>query len=163
MENRNIHCYTDIEHAAEFILEAVVKIRVGNQIVGCQRHFRHHVRAGDFHLLVVNLRCEIQAPGLRSVGPDALDVLLWAHLRNRNRVQTFVRQGNFAVKVNAYFLAEQHLGKYQTVCGLGLHHVGFICLYLYGEGVRCCRNTFIYSDVYIVLQWNPPASMPGLQ
>ena len=151
MEDRDIHCDTDIEHAAEFILEAIVKIRVGNQIVGCQRNFRHHVCAGDFHLLVVNLRCEIQASGLRSVGPDALDVLLRAHLRNRNRVQTFVRQGNFAVKVNAYFLAEQHLGQYQTVCGLGFHHIGLISLYLYGEGVRCRRNTFIYSDVHVVL------------
>ena len=151
MENRNIDSYAYVEHASEFLLESVIEVWICQHVVRRQCYFRHHVRAGDFHLLVINCRREIQTSGFRTVLIDAFQVFLRAHLWNRNGIEAFVRERDVRVQVNAYLFAEEHFGKYQSVGGLGFHHVGLICLNFDGKCIGFGSDTFLYGYVYIVL------------
>ena len=153
MEKRNAHQNPGVEHASvPAVAESVVKVRIGNQVVGSQDHFRQHVRAGDFRLAVIDLRGQREAARLGPVGEDAVHPLGPADGRLRDQVGLLVREHDRALQRQADTFAEEHLRKCKTVAGLGPEQVRLIGLDLDLQGVRLRHHTCFDGFLHVAFK-----------
>ncbi len=132
--------------------EAVIEIGVGDQVASCQYDLRHHVRACDLRLAVVDLGSQRETAGLGAVGEDAVHAFAAAGGGLRDQVGLLVRQDDRALERQADAFAEQHLGERQPVVRLGPEHVRFVGLDLDLQGVRFRHDAGGDGFLHILLQ-----------